>query len=120
MMTCPECTNDIHRFPCSCGYAPAQSSSAPLMARETYIQRSKGLTKEEFGLMLSDVIQTISGIRSVEELIRLAIHKHEGCKLQRLKERRLDQKHHLAALLPQLTETDMRKILDRYPYVVEM
>ena len=117
MNTCPSCEQAVASFPCACGFNPYANKQG-IEARSTYVLRPNGITKEQFGTVLYDVIFAISGIRGLEEQIAGAIHREQGYKLQDLKARRLALKATLAAQLPTLPESNMDDVLARYPYVV--
>jgi hypothetical protein len=77
-----------------------------------------GITKEEFGLNLYEVIKTIGGIMGLEQQRAAAIHYGKGYEIQNLLTRRSQLQKTLAGQLPTLTDQEMSQVLPRYPWVV--
>ncbi len=116
-MTCDECGKFLVSYPCPCGYGASLTPVRPTPMK-LYQSLPFGCTKEEFGLVLYDVIATIGGILGLDEQRALAINKHEGYQVQGLLRRRQALQQHLAQQLPRLTDGEMAQILLRYKWVV--
>jgi hypothetical protein len=77
-------------------------------------------TKDEFGLNLFEVIQTISGIHTMRQLMNVAVHKEQPKQLTALTTRYNEAREFLANQLPTLNDPEMAQILARYPDVVTL
>lgn len=117
-MTCASCDRVIEAYPCECGYGQEVSSYRPAMPAR-YAPMPFGVTKEEFGLTLYEVIKLIGGILGLDEQRSLAINAHQGYKVQAILARRKEHQHTLAQQLPRLNNSEMAQILLRYPWVVQ-
>ena len=121
-MICPDCQRTCDAYPCMCGYGEAikgsQVDGRPASWR-TYTSQPFGITKEEFGVLLYDTIQTIGGILGLDQQRAVALRCHESKKVETLLERRRVLQRTLAGQLPKLTEKELDQILAVYPWIVD-
>lgn len=115
-MNCSSCDSQLDAYPCACGYT-GQPTPSTAHIRSTYVDRPHGITKEEFGLNVYEVIKTIGGILGIDQQRAAAIHKHEGFKVQALLVRRKALQVILAQQLPTLTDSEMGQVLATYPWI---
>ena len=78
------------------------------------------ITREEFGVRLFEVIQTIGGIQACEWQMAEAMKQGEAATHAAAKARWLQAKDVLAKTLPMLTGQELDQVLARYPDVVSM
>jgi hypothetical protein len=119
-MTCPDCGREEMTIPCVCGYGATLPEKAKVypIPYKPFINSPDGITKEEFGLNLYEVIKTIGGIMGLEQQRAAAIHYGKGHEIQNLLKRRTQLQKTLAVQLPTLNNDEMAQVLQKYPWVV--
>lgn len=117
-MICPDCRTERETFPCPCGYQAPSTTPIPIPFRSTYRKQADGITKEEFGLNLFEVIHTIGGLLGLEQQRVAAIHAQQGYKIKGLLARRDELRKLLALQLPSLNDGEMAQALETYPWIV--
>lgn len=121
-MICPDCQRPCEAYPCTaCGYGQAIQGSEVAgrpAAWRTYHSQPFGITKEEFGLLLYDTIQTIGGILGLDQQRAVALRRHESKQVDTLLSRRRVLQRTLAGQLPKLTTSELDQVLAVYPWVV--
>ena len=115
-MKCTSCDSTITAYPCACGYTGKPFSASPLPPITQHAQLGC-ITKEEFGLNLYEVIKTIGGILGIDQQRANAIHRQEGHQVQALMVRRKALQVTLAQQLPTLNDSEMTRVLEKYPFV---
>lgn len=118
-MNCPECDRQMldEQRSCACGWGRQQAQKRlDDVVRSTYRPIPFGVTKEQCGLILFEVIKTISRIRQLRHYVTLLAEDQAALGAMCLRE--LAARQQLAILLPQLTDQEDAEIRARYPEVV--
>ncbi len=115
-MNCVICNFDIGEATvCGCGW---EMKSTVVPERSTYQSQPYGLTKDEFGFVLYETINTIGGImqcrKRCSKTNRFCL-KAGGLKLIQQREHELLKQ--LPGLMAQLSPEDVIAIVQRYPWV---
>ena len=111
-MICPKCGEPFTDV-CSCGWLHA----SPVPSRPVYQSPAPGITKEDFGLLLYQTLETIGGLLGLEQQRAAAIHHGQKAKVAGLLKRRKELQVTLAKQLPALAGHECDAILETYPWV---
>lgn len=91
------------------------TTPVPPTFRSTYQHLPFGITKDQFGVTLFEVIKTIGAIKQLQHYLTLLLDDPRALTVMR--EREQEKRRHLATLLPQLTDSEDGQIRLRYPEV---